>query len=53
MGRRTALEPSLFTGPVLLRRTRRSVADVIGAVWLALEIARVVRSRRERLPHGR
>ena len=53
MGRRTAREPRFFTGPVFLRRTRRSVADLIGAVWLALEVARVARSRLERLAHGR
>jgi len=45
-------EPRLFTGPVLLRRTRRDVADLVGAVWLGFEIARLVRSRVERLPHG-
>ena len=45
-------EPRLFTGPVLLRGTRRSVADLIGAVWLAFEIARLVRSRLEKPPHG-
>lgn len=48
MGRRTAHEPRLFTGPVLLPRTRRSVADLVGVVWLALEIARLVRSHLER-----
>ena len=41
-------EPRLFAGPLLLRRTRRSVADLIGVVWLGLEIARLVRSRIEK-----
>jgi hypothetical protein len=45
-------EPRLFAGPLLLPRTRRSVADLIGVVWLALETARIVRTRLERLPHG-
>jgi len=48
MGRRTTREPGLFTGPLLLPRTRRSVADLVGAVWLLLEIARLVRSRLEK-----
>jgi hypothetical protein len=47
----TRSEPRLFAGPLLLPRTRRSVADLIGVVWLGLEIARLVRSRIER-PHG-
>lgn len=37
---------------MILRRTRRNIADLIGAVWLVLEIARLVRVRLERLPHG-
>ena len=45
--RRSPREPRLFTGPVVLRRTRKSVADLIGAVWLVLEIARLVRARLE------
>jgi hypothetical protein len=48
----TRSEPRLFAGPLLLPRTRRSVADLIGAVWLGLEIARLVRTRLERVPHG-
>ena len=46
--RRSPREPRLFTGPVVLRRTRKTVADLIGAVWLVLEIARLVRARLER-----
>jgi hypothetical protein len=39
--------PRLFEGPVLLRGTRRNVAELIGLAWLALEIVRLLRSRRE------
>ena len=46
-------EPRLFAGPLLLRRTRRNLADLVGAVWLALEIARLVRSRIEGPNAGR
>jgi len=46
--RRSPREPRLFTGPVVLRRTRKTAADLIGAVWLVLEIARLVRARLER-----
>jgi hypothetical protein len=46
--RRSPSEPRLFAGPVVLRRTRKTVADLIGAVWLVLEIARLVRARLER-----
>jgi hypothetical protein len=53
MGRRTAREPRLFTGPLLLPRTRRNIANLIGAVWLFLEIDRVLRARLERPSHGR
>ena len=44
-------EPPFFARPVVLRRTRRSIADLTGVVWLGLEIARLVRSRLER-PDG-
>lgn len=38
-------ETRLLRGPVLLRRTRRDVAELIGWIWLAVEFARLVRSR--------
>jgi hypothetical protein len=37
--------PGLFEEPLLLRRTRRDMAELIGCIWLAFEFARVVRSR--------
>jgi hypothetical protein len=37
--------PRLFSGPVLFRRTRRIIVELTGLVWLAIEIARLVRSR--------
>ena len=43
-------EPRLFEEPLLLRRTRRDLAELVGLVWLALEIVRFVRSRVERGP---
>jgi len=54
MGLRAAERPPRGTrlfapGPVLLPGTRRTVAELIGGVWLVLQIARLVRSR---LPHG-
>ncbi|HEY2742749.1 MAG TPA: hypothetical protein VGI69_11300 [Gaiellaceae bacterium] len=51
-GRRTSREPPLFTGPIVLRRTRKTAADLIGAIWLVLEVARLVRARLE-TPHAR
>jgi len=36
---------SHFGGPVLLRRTRRDLAELAGLVWLALEVVRLVRAR--------
>jgi len=47
--RRSPPGPRLFEGPVLLPGTRRTVAELIGGVWLVLQVARLVRSR---LPHG-
>ncbi|HKD95696.1 MAG TPA: hypothetical protein VKB43_13400 [Gaiellaceae bacterium] len=44
--------PRLFQDPVLLRKTRRDIADLVGLVWLALEVVRLVRSRWEK-PRGR
>jgi hypothetical protein len=35
----------LLRGPVLLRRTRKDVAELAGWIWLAVEISRLVRSR--------
>jgi hypothetical protein len=37
--------PRLLEGPTLFRRTRRDVADLVGCVWLAVELARFARSR--------
>jgi len=37
--------PRLFAGPVLFRRTRRTIAELTGLIWLAIEVARLVRSR--------
>jgi len=41
--------PRLFGGPVLLRRTRRDLAELAGLVWLGLAIVRLVRTRLDRL----
>jgi hypothetical protein len=38
-------ETRLFGGPVLLRKMRRDIAELIGWIWLAIEVGRVVRSR--------
>jgi hypothetical protein len=38
--------PRLFERPMLFRRTRRNVAQLVGLVWLAAEIVRLARSRR-------
>lgn len=43
--RHTRHEPRLFRGPVLFRRSRRAVAEVVGYVWLAVQVARLVRRR--------
>jgi len=40
--------PRLFEGPVLLGRTRRDIAELIGFAWLTIEIVRLVRSRFEK-----
>jgi hypothetical protein len=37
--------PRLFDGPVLLVKTRRDIAELVGLVWLALEVSRLVRKR--------
>ena len=35
----------LFEGPLLFRRARRVVAELVGFVWLAGEVARFIRTR--------
>ena len=35
----------VFEGPVLLRGTRRNIAELIGWIWLAVELARLIRHR--------
>jgi hypothetical protein len=40
--------PRVFEGPLLLRGTRTNITELIGGVWLVLEIARLLRSRLER-----
>jgi hypothetical protein len=37
--------PSLFEGPVLFRRTRGDIAELIGWIWVAVELARLLRRR--------
>jgi hypothetical protein len=37
--------PRLFDGPVLFRRTRARVVELVGLLWLAAEVVRLVRSR--------
>lgn len=46
--RRAHHEPRLFRGPVLFRRSRRAVAELVGCVWLTVQIARLVRRRTAR-----
>ena len=38
--------PRLFEGPVFFRGTRKSIAELIGWIWVAIELARLVRRRR-------
>jgi hypothetical protein len=38
--------PRLFEGPVLFSRTRRNIAELVGVLWLAVELARHFRSKR-------
>ena len=40
--------PHLFDGPMLFVRTRRDVAEIVGLVWLGIEVARLLRSKRLR-----
>jgi hypothetical protein len=46
---RGAPGPRLFEEPLLLPRARKRVLELMGLVWLAVEIARLVRSWLE--PH--
>jgi hypothetical protein len=39
--------PRLFEEPLLLRRARKDLFELVGLIWLAVEIARLVRSRLE------
>jgi hypothetical protein len=34
-----------FAGPRLFSRTRRDIAELLGLLWLAVEISRFVRSK--------
>lgn len=44
----------VLRGPALLGRTRRDIAELIGWVWLTIEVSRLVRSRLgERSPVSR
>ena len=44
--RRTARQgPRLLEGPTLFRHTRRDVAELVGWVWLAVELGRFAHSR--------
>lgn len=38
--------PRLFEGPLLLRGTRKNIAELIGWIWVAVELIRLVRRRR-------
>jgi hypothetical protein len=39
-------EPRFFEGPMVFSRTRRDIAELAGLLWLAVEVSRLVRSRR-------
>jgi len=39
--------PRLFEEPLFFRRTREDIAELSDRVWLALELARLLRSRFE------
>lgn len=41
-------ETRLLGGPVVLRDTRKDVAEIVGWIWLGVECARLVRSRFEK-----
>jgi hypothetical protein len=38
--------PRLLDGPLLLRGTRQNIAELIGWLWLAVELVRLLRRRR-------
>ena len=38
-------EPRFLEGPLLFRRSRRIVAELVGALWLAGRVARFIRTR--------
>ena len=38
-------EPRLFRGPAVFERRRKVLAELVACVWLAVEIARLVRRR--------
>ncbi|HEY3578113.1 MAG TPA: hypothetical protein VGK68_09010 [Gaiellaceae bacterium] len=38
--------PRLFEGPLLLRRTRADIAELIAWIWVAVEVARLLRRPR-------
>jgi hypothetical protein len=42
--------PRLFEGPVLFSRLRSDVAELVALVWLATEVARLVRSKFAKAP---
>ncbi len=37
--------PHIFDGPLLFARTRRDIAELVGLLWLAVEISRLGRKR--------
>jgi hypothetical protein len=46
-------QPRLVERPVLFRRTRKTIADFVGFLWLAIVVVRLVRSRHEARSRGR
>jgi len=38
--------PGIFEGPLVFSQTRRHIAELAGLVWLAVEVSRLVRSKR-------
>lgn len=45
--------PRLFEGPLLFRRVRGSIYELVALVWLATEVVRFVRARIEAPGRGR
>jgi hypothetical protein len=41
----------LFEGPMLFSRTRRDIAEVVGLVWLAVEVSRFLSKRMKAAAH--